>query len=479
MSNEEEVSTLDLGVAYTPHPGQKWLHDQDAHVKVLEVGRRWGKSRFALWELIRRFVESLEIEVDNSIVPPFHAWIVAPSFPQSRQVWNELISFMPQQFVAPGGIHQDDRLIYLVGSQKRQWGLLEVKSAHDPDALQTAGLDFLWITESQDVSDRAFEKLLPTLRSPGRMSYGVFEGIPSLWRDHWFHRTFESAQGGRPGFIAYKATSFENPLLDDAARAEIEADRESLREMAWRRMYLAEFSEEAGYFRNVSNCIAGDLQSDPLPGVEYVAGLDLGRKMDASVMHIMDAKNRSMVAHYMWDDGTNWVMQREAITRIAKEWDVTRLVIDATGMGGDIFVQEIQEAGLPVEPFIITAASREHILQALGVSMERQTIHFPAVPSLLRQLRAFQYRKMPGGRYRVEAPPGEHDDEVFALALALTACAEAPTLDASPPRRFRNRRYVPTQAEAASGGFASKGQRLMRERMLQRMAERIEESGVN
>lgn len=57
MSNEEEVSTLDLGVAYTPHPGQKWLHDQDAHVKVLEVGRRWGKSRFALWELIRRFVE--------------------------------------------------------------------------------------------------------------------------------------------------------------------------------------------------------------------------------------------------------------------------------------------------------------------------------------------------------------------------------------------------------------------------------------
>ena len=479
MSSENELSTLDLGVSYTPHQGQQWLHEQEAQVKILEVGRRWGKSRFALWELIRRFVESLEIEVDNSIVPPFHAWIVAPSFTQSRQVWNELISFIPSQFIAPGGIHQDDRLIYLVGSQKRQWGLLEVKSAHDPEGLQTAGVDFLWITESQDVKDAAFEKLLPTLRSPGRMSYAVFEGIPSLWRDHWFHRAFEAAQNGRPGYLSYKATSFENPLLDDNDRADIEADREILREMAWRRMYLAEFSEDAGYFRNVSNCIAGDLLSEPLPGVEYVAGLDLGRKMDASVLHIMDARNRAVVAHYMWDDGTNWVMQREAITRIAKEWDVSRLVIDATGMGGDIFVQEIQEAGLPVEPFIITAASREHILQALGVAMERQTIHFPSIPSLLRQLRAFQYRKMPGGRYRVEAPPGEHDDEVFALALALTACAEAPSVDASTPRRFRSRRYVPTQAEAASGGFASKGQRLMRERMLQRMAERIEESGVN
>ena len=478
MSNEEEVSTLDLGVAYTPHPGQEWLHDQDAHVKVLEVGRRWGKSRFALWELIRRFVESLEIEVDNSIVPPFHAWIVAPTFAQSRQVWNELIAFMPQQFVAPGGIHQDDRIIYLVGSQKRQWGLLEVKSAHDPEGLQTAGLDFLWITEAQDVDDRAFEKLLPTLRSPGRMSYAIFEGIPSTHREHWFHRAFEAGEGGRAGYLSYKATSFENPLLDDNDRADIEADREILREMAWRRMYLAEFSEDAGYFRNIRNCIAGDLQSAPLPGVEYVAGLDLGRKMDASVMHIMDAKNRSVVSHHMWDDGTNWVMQREAITRIAKEWDVSRLVIDATGMGGDIFVQEIQEAGLPVEPFIITAASREHILQALGVSMERQTVHFPGVPSLLRQLRAFQHRKMSSGRWRVEAPPGEHDDEVFALALALTACAEAPSVNTSQPRKSRKPRYVPTQAEAASGTFFSRAQQDRRSAVIERQAAREKESGV-
>ena len=195
-------------------------------------------------------------------------------------------------------------------------------------------------------------------------------------------------------------------------------------------------------------------------------------------MHIMDAKNRSVVSHHMWDDGTNWVMQREAITRIAKEWDVSRLVIDATGMGGDIFVQEIQEAGLPVEPFIITAASREHILQALGVSMERQTGHFPGVPSLLRQLRAFQHRKMSSGRWRVEAPPGEHDDEGFALALALTACAEAPSVNTSQPRKSRKPRYVPTQAEAASGTFFSRAQQDRRNAVIERQAARDKELGV-
>ena len=111
MSVKNEISQLDLGVSYTPHKGQQYLHDQDAKVKVLEVGRRWGKSRFALWELIKRFVESLEIPVDNSIIPPFHAWIVSPSYPQSRQVWNELVAFLPGQFIAPGGIHQDDHMV--------------------------------------------------------------------------------------------------------------------------------------------------------------------------------------------------------------------------------------------------------------------------------------------------------------------------------------------------------------------------------
>ena len=43
---------LDLKDFYTPHPGQERVHQSDAKIKVLEIGRRWGKSRFALWELI-------------------------------------------------------------------------------------------------------------------------------------------------------------------------------------------------------------------------------------------------------------------------------------------------------------------------------------------------------------------------------------------------------------------------------------------
>lgn len=475
--------SIDFGELYQPHKFQRMVHDSPAKVKVMEVGRRGGKSREAFFEMVDCYIEALGLDhregvpVPHTVIPPFHAWIVAPSYPQARQVWNELISFLPPQFIAPGGIRQDDRMIFLRGSPARTWGQIEVKSAHDPDTLQTAGLDFLWITEAQDVKDQAYFKLLPTLRSPDRISRAIFEGIPSTHSDHWFRKSFVAAQT-REGWEAFHWTAFDNPLLTDEARAEIEADKEMLPEAVWNRMYMADFSEETGYFRNVSACVSGDILPEPIPGNDYVAGLDLGRKVDSTVFTVLDAKDRRVVHHVSWDDGTNWVMQRESIATQAHRWDLSRIVIDATGIG-DVFTQELQETGLSVEPFIITSASREALLQGLAVAIERETVHFPNVPQLLRQLRAFQYRKMPSGTYRVEAPRGEHDDEVFALALGLTACADAPGLNARVPRSMRRVRYVPTQAEVDGNSWSeSKGARIMRERRIQRMRDRAEAAGI-
>ena len=35
---------IDLSRLYKPHSGQQAVHDSDAKVKVLEVGRRWGQE---------------------------------------------------------------------------------------------------------------------------------------------------------------------------------------------------------------------------------------------------------------------------------------------------------------------------------------------------------------------------------------------------------------------------------------------------
>jgi hypothetical protein len=471
----DEGPVLDLRDYYDPHAGQRPIHDSGAKVKVLEMGRRFGKSRLAFGDGLACFVEALDIEAPRSLIPPWHGWVLSPSFPQSRQVWNEALTLWPTQFIH--NVNMDERTIYLKGSEKRPYGILEFKSAHDPESLQTIGLDWIHFQESQDISDRAFEKVLPALTSPSRMGRAVMEGIPAMYATHWFKRVCNAAQQGREGYAYFHATAFDNPLLDDHQKAEIEAHRELLTDRAWRRMYLAEFNEDSGYFSNISPCVVGEILGMPIPGASYVAGLDLGRKVDASVLHIMDAQTRQVVGHQSWDNGTDWVLQREGIVRRCKEWEVQRLIVDATGMGGDIFVSNLIEANMPVEPFIITAASREALLQGLAVDLERQTVQFPNISSLLRQLRSFQYIKLPSGRFRAEAPPGEHDDEVFALALALTACAPSPAI-ALAPRVIRQARYVPTQAEVNSGGIPSSGALRMKERKLSKIRERQIRAGV-
>jgi hypothetical protein len=201
--------------------------------------------------------------------------------------------------------------------------------------------------------------------------------------------------------------------------------------------------------------------------------------MDPSVMVIMDAAERKMVHYQGWDDGAEWVTQREHVVKLVKEWNIEQLCIDATGLG-DVFMGELVEAGVPVSPYIFSQSSREHLLQQLVVSLERQTISFFNEKRLLRQLRAFQYRKLPGGRYKAEAPPGEHDDAVFALALALEV-ADTSHPVASSFRPIGNSRYVPTQAEANNGWNQGnlEGPKAMRHRKLEKIARRAEEQGIN
>jgi hypothetical protein len=463
---------VDLSKLYEPHPFQVRVHESTAKNKVIEAARRLGKSRVALWELIKTWVEVVQTPAESSLQPPFHAWIVAPSYPQSEQVWNELMAFIPEQWMRRPP-NQEYKRIELNGQPGgRSWGLIEVKSAHDPDSLQTAGLDFLWVTEAQELHNRAFEKMRPMVNSPNRMGRAVWEGIPALWRDHWFWRLCDYAAAGHDNYDYFHGTVYDNPLLSEQQYNEVQEERHLLTDASWRRMYLAERSETAGFFKNIENCTAGDMFAGPMPGARYVAGIDLGRKHDASVLWIMDATERRGVYHQTWDSGEDWTQQREGMVYACNLFDIDRVSVDATGMGGDIFSQALSEAGLPVEDYIFTESTRMHMLNSLAVAMERNNVSFPNEQNLIRQLRAFQFLKKGNGKPRPDHPDGEHDDEIFALGMALLLC------DEGVPETFRVRGSGPMSYMPAPGRAMGVGARMMREAKLQRIEERWERSGV-
>jgi hypothetical protein len=468
---------VDISKYYSPHPGQRQVHALKAREKYLRIGRRWGKSRAGLGELILAYTDFLESPFVQGMVPGFHSWVVCPNYPQGRQTWHELMQFLPKEFVSR--TLQEDYILYLHGRNgiNGDFGLVELKSSHEPDSLQTVGLDFLWVNEAQDVSDKAYEKLLPTLRSPGRMRRAVYEGIPPLWPEHWFHRGYEMAKRSRDPsrYATFTATAFDNPMLTKDEIKDIEDDRDKLPDNAWRRMYLAEFSMNSGFFKNIEGCVAGELLGEPVPGKNYVAGLDLGVSRSFTVLTVFDADERRVVYHQMWDS-MPWPDVRAQIASLHGIWNIQRLVCDATGMGIQL-VQELEESGLPTEAFQIVGQHRQDLLAELQVALERVSITFPPIPIMLRQLRGFQYRRTRTGSFKAEAAPGENDDEVFALALGLTACNDAAPVE--PLKSMSSGRYMPTQAESVGGiNYRSQGRKLMGARRTQRMRDRMDRSSI-
>ncbi len=243
-----------MAFQYTASPWQKKLHESDARIKVIWAGRRAGKGRAVLTELMRAitqasnspFLASKEVaeatgvrighNLTPTLEPQIHIWIVAPSYAQSRQAWNELKQFMPSNLVVrrkPGqgggrgsGWNEDEKTVWL-NLQKpnlaRREVYLEIKSADDPESLQTAGPDFIWITESQDIKEAAWNKLRPMLNSAGRLGKACVEGIPPFSRSHWFARLYRYAsENPTSEYQGFHATSFENVFLTERQKKSID-----------------------------------------------------------------------------------------------------------------------------------------------------------------------------------------------------------------------------------------------------------------
>ncbi len=481
---------VDLSRYYKPHAGQQIIHASKAREKYVEAARRWGKGRCGIGEFFesyKRVAQRTQAEIDLfKMVPPgIHAWFIVPSFPQGRQMWSELLTFIPKSLII-GEPDQASWTLNLKGQPPTNaWGKIELKSAHDPETLQTVGLDFCWISESQDIRDDAMNKVRGTFNAAGRRTYAYYEGIPAMWPDHWFWRGCAAAEKGRlRNAEHFQFTVYDNPMLTDEQKTEIEDFRETMTEAAWRRMYLAERSLSSGYFKNIESCMHGDLLREPVPGANYVAGLDLGASRDFTVLWILDADTRVGVHHRLWDS-TPWPDVKAQIVRLHHEWGIQRLLPDATSFG-KMMCQELIAEGLPVEGGLdgtgvqIVGQTRLDLLESLQLAIERETITFPNVPALIRQLHAFQYITMTStgkmSQYiKAQAPAGEHDDEVFALALALNACNE-PVVD-TPPLMVQSGRYLPTQEETNSGSMGF-GAKLLAQRKTQRRRETLERNGI-
>jgi len=439
---------------YAPFPWQKVLHSVKSKNKIIWAGRRAGKGRAAIQEALSAIDEAAHTPYENHVthlpdpqngtplVPPIHIWTVAPTKAQTLQVWHEMKAFIPEYLVRNSGAgrasgwNNDELSVWLdMRDAAGNWmpGVYrpsifwELKTADNPEMLQTVGLDFLHLAEAQDIKEIAWNKVRPTLNSPGRLGRAFLEGIPPVSRAHWFSKLFHYAQRNPgPSYFAARATTFDNTALSESQKQEILAERELTLEPIWRRHYLADQPEEGGgFFSNTERAASSELYDTPRPGMRYVAGLDLGMTNDPTVLVVKErSTRRSIFGIEMLK--TDWTVQRETIASECARFEVEEVRIDATGLGGLVACDDLAARGVPVVPFKFTPTSKHQLFTHYAIALAKGQVSFPAEWSRLRdQLDGLIVLPI-GMSYSFRQVDGGHDDWLDSECLALMACDPAP-----------------------------------------------------
>ena len=390
-TNDQAIRRLKL---FTPRPSQRRVIASTARFMIVDCGRRWGKSLTGLNWLQENAWQN----------PHSMNWWIAPVHGQAKMVFDVFMRANRNSGCIASVNLSDKRAELLSG------GIIEFKSADNPDSLRGAGVHRAVIDEAARVKREAFEDVLrPALSDTGGRV--MFTSTPK--GRNWFYELWTRGQD-RTAWPDYESWLFPTADNPKVPADDIEQARLTLPDDVFRQENLAEFLEDsAGVFRGVSECI-GSQASDPVVGRSYLAGLDLAKHVDFTVLTIIDDLGRQV--YFTRLQKLDWPYQKEFVAGIIQKYGAL-LLIDASGVGDPIF-DDFQRAGLPVQGYKFTQDSKKRLIQSLMISIEQRKIQLLDEPVQTNELQIFEYQMNPSGTVTYSAPEGYHDDCVIALALA-------------------------------------------------------------
>lgn len=255
---------------YTPLEWQMKAHKdlEKNRFQVLCCGNRSGKDRYTNMAGIMYFVDCLNENrhIDNpEIVPSVYWWQLAPTEKLALQNWRELKQFFPKEWVV--AVSDSTMTMQTIGG-----GIIEVRSAYDPESLVGVGLDLVTITEAARIKnlDVVWANIEARLSSPSRgrikdrmgKKYGLGKAIinSSPLGKNYFYKMWTWGQKNHPDFSS-DWVSYQLPWTCNPSNKELsnqikhtkygditygEDLRRRLGDRAYRQNYLGDFLASGG-----------------------------------------------------------------------------------------------------------------------------------------------------------------------------------------------------------------------------------------
>lgn len=376
---------------YKPHDKQLLFHQSNARWRILNCGRRWGKTECAIAEAGRL----------SFVKPKQRGWVVAPTYPLSREDDRVLKEIVPAKLIRTE-FKSERKFVFINGSE------IEFKSADNEAGLRGAGLDWCILDEASRIKEDSWNALRPALSD--KQGKGIFISTPK--GKNWFYRLFLKGKDGLEKYESWHFPSNTNPYFPEEEWLEA---KESYPADWFSQEYEAEFLEDvAAVFRNVEGRIDGEFE-EPKVGKKYYCGVDVAKYQDFTVITVLDGSKH--LCYFERFNRLNWDVQKIKIANVFKKYNAVGF-IDSTGVGDPIFEDLSNQMPYQVYSFKFTNESKMNLVTSLQLAFEQGQVTFPRIPVMIDELQAFEYEMLTSGKFRYCAPEGYHDDCVISLGLA-------------------------------------------------------------
>lgn len=198
-------------------------------------------------------------------------------------------------------------------------------------------------------------------------------------------------------------------------------------------MKLADNNAGISYFDNYFN---------------HVAGLDLGKEKDSTVLTILEVDwehpviveqskelnipdfivYKKRIKAWLELQGDDWEEQYPQIMDFMSNYRIARLVIDATGLGSPIYSRIAANVDFEVIPYVFSTPSKSELMKHFDSELKSQRMFFPANDETKNTIEYRKYilqmteaiKSYSGSNMVVGHPTTRdaHDDYVYSCALA-------------------------------------------------------------
>lgn len=196
----------------------------------------------------------------------------------------------------------------------------------------------------------------------------------------------------------------------------------------WAQEYLCEFIDTSSVllpYDLIAPCEVPRLDPSCVPDdAPRFIGMDIGRSKDLSVI-LIGAKVNG-VTHLIATEVLRKMPFAEQLQRLcthAADRRVSRVAIDATGIGAMLAEEARRALGSKAEGVVFNAKTKGELYAAMRRAFEDKTVRIPAERDLREDLHAVQRNVSTGGAITYSAPRNDdgHSDRASALALLLHA----------------------------------------------------------